>query len=146
MESTIDSPAFHVYAAVSAALMLKLFLLAAGTGISRQLTGVRPNPEDVALLGGAVGAESDLTARWKRAHANALENELPFVLLGLLYALMGASPWAMQIYAYTFFFARVAHSIFYLMALQPFRTGSWVVGLLCLIGMCVQVLMEAFGM
>jgi len=145
MDPFVDSTAFRVYAAISAALMLKMVLLAFATGGVRGLKSVYPNPEDAKLLKGQQGAEDETVARIKRAHINAIENEVPFVLLGLLYAMLGADPMGMQIYAYTFFVARVLHSLCYIFALQPFRTLSYTVGALCLMGMSVQVLLRAFA-
>jgi len=145
MEAFLASTAFRVYAAVSAVLMLKLASLAFATGAVRGLNKKYPNPEDAKLLKGEHADEHDLVARIKRTHANALENELPFVVLGLLYTLLGADPMGMQIYAYTFLIARVLHSICYVFKLQPFRTLSFTIGWLCLVGMSVQVLMRAFS-
>ena len=39
--------------------------------------------------------------------------------------------------------ARVLHSIFYLWGTQPFRTLSFVVGVVCVTGMAVQVIRAA---
>jgi len=145
MEPFLASTAFRVYAAVSAALVLKFATLAAATGAVRGYHKQYPNPEDARLLKGTNTADHDMVARIKRAHVNALENEPLFMILGLLYTLLGADPFGMQVYAYTFFIARVLHSICYVFKLQPFRTLSFAVGLLCLVGMSVQVLMRAFS-
>lgn len=145
MQPFLDSTAFRVYAAVSAVLILKMLVLAGSTGATRIASGRYLNPEDARVLRGEQGDETDRVHRIQRAHHNAIENELPFVVLGLLYTLLGADPWGMQVYAYTFLTARVVHSGTYVFAVQPFRTLSWAVGALCLAGMCVQILMRAFA-
>ncbi|NOY94103.1 MAG: MAPEG family protein [Deltaproteobacteria bacterium] len=144
MQEFLDSMAFRVFAAVSAALVLKLVGLAYLTGIGRMREQGYANPEDAKLFKGQTG-EQEFTQRVQRAHRNSLENEPLFILLGLLWVFLGAHTGTIQIYAYTFFFARVVHSLTYLLKLQPWRTLSYGVASLCLIGMSVQVLMAAFA-
>lgn len=146
MEEFLASAAFRVFAAVSAALVLKVVGLAYLTGAVRGLKKQYPNPEDAKVLKGeVVASDHDTVARIGRAHRNALENEPLFILLGLLWIMLGADTEAMQIYAYTFLGARVLHSICYIFKLQPWRSMAYLVGSLCLIGMSVQVLMAAFA-
>lgn len=145
MTPFLDSTAFRVYAAVSAVLVLKMAVLAFATATVRGVHKQYPNPEDARFLKGDHAPDHDTVARIKRAHANAMENEPLFMVLGLLYTLLGANPMGMQIYAYTFLIARVLHSICYVFKLQPFRTLSFTIGWLCLVGMSVQVLMRAFS-
>lgn len=144
MDELVATSGFKIYAAVVALLALKSVGLAFATVGARTVRKRYPNPEDAALFKAEQG-EDELTARIKRAHANAAENEPLFMILGLLYLVMDAPTWGIQAYAYTYVIARYLHSVCYVFKLQPFRSGLWVVSALCLIGMCVQVLMSAFG-
>ena len=144
MEGFLDSTAFRVFAAVSAVLVLKMVGLAYLTGAIRGLKKQYPNPEDVKLFKADLG-EDDKVARVKRIHLNSLENEPAFILLGLLWVLLGADAQAMQIYAYTFLSFRVLHAIAYFFGLSPWRTIAYTVASLCLVGMSVQILMGAFA-
>ncbi len=142
----LESVPFRIFAAVSAALVLKMLALAYLTGAARMQKKRYVNPEDAkALKGETASAEHETVARIIRAHQNAIENEPLFILLGLLWVLMGAETQPLQIYAYTFLGARVLHSVSYVLKLQPWRSLAYGVGSLCLIGMGVQVLMAAFG-
>ena len=78
-----------------------------------------------------------------RAHANAMANILPFLILGFLYVLLGAGRTGAVIYFGVFTVARYIHSVAYVAALQPWRTVSYVVGLLASIGLIVQVALRA---
>lgn len=145
MEDFIASTAFRVFAAVSAALVLKSLALAYLTGSVRAVKKRFPNPEDAKFFKGDSAEDHELAARVGRAHKNGLENEPLFILLGLLWVLAGADAGAMQIYAYTFFVARVLYSLCYVFQLQPWRSLMYMVSSFCLIGMSVQVLMAAFA-
>jgi len=96
------------------------------------------------VLGGtsAVQEHADVQ-RILRMHRNDLENILPFFTVGLIFVLMGAPGRTAAIYFYTFTAARIVHSITYLLQLQPWRTVAFVVGVLCVVGMLVQILMAA---
>lgn len=122
-----DEVQFRIHAAISAILMLKIVLHAFSVGGARVARRAWSSPEDVKLLGGSV-----------------TEDALAYIVLGLLFVLVGAPVVGIQAYGYTFLAARVVHSIACGFGLQPFRTLAFAVGSLCLIGMAVQVLMAAF--
>jgi uncharacterized MAPEG superfamily protein len=145
MEAMLAGSAFKVFASVCALLIIKLMLLAGATGGARGKNKAWANPEDKKSDDDLVDGKNPAVDRFKRAHQNAVHNILPFAIVGLLYTMMGASGTAMQIYAYTFFVARVLHTLTYLMKLQPWRTISFTVGMLCVIGMATQVIMRAFA-
>jgi len=145
MDEFLSSVAFRVFAAISAALVLKMVGLAYLTGAVRGMKQAYPNPEDAKFFKKDAAEEHELVRRIQRAHTNSLENEPLFILLGLLWVFLGAHTESIQIYAYTFFIARVLHSVAYLFKLQPWRTLAYTVASLCLIGMSVQVLLIAFA-
>jgi len=140
-----SSSAFKIYAAVSAVLMLKLAAIALVQGALRAMKGPVTNPEDARLMGNEVGPDSPFVARLGRVLRNNMESEVPFVLLGLMYAAVNPPMWGMQVYAYTFLAARLAHNGVYLAGLQPVRTAFWILGTLCVVGLSVQVLLGAFA-
>ena len=90
------------------------------------------NPEDAVMgKGKRVGEDGPKTQRWVRAHRNALENLLPFAIVGYLLATqLGQSVgWAWAFVAFTAL--RMLHTIAYVNSKQPFRTlaffGGWVI-------------------
>ena len=139
-----DNPALHLYAICSAVLALQLLLLAGWTGTVRVMRKTYVNPED-AKLNKAEQSEADHpdVQRVKRAHQNAIENVLPFFVVGALYVLSGPSKLGAQAYLITFTVARLLHSLFYLFGKQPFRTMMFAIGVLSIVGMAVHVLRVA---
>ena len=142
MEALWQFAAIKVYAIVTVVLVLQSIALAFGTAAVRSKRKQIVNPEDVAVVkGGKVDAVDHADVqRVKRAHQNLLENAVPFFAVGFLYALTNPSVLGAQAYFCTFLGTRLLHSVFYLWGRQPFRTLSFVVGVLALIGMCVHVL------
>jgi uncharacterized MAPEG superfamily protein len=139
----VQSPA-QVFAFSAAILAVHLVLLALWTGTVRVKRKQWVNPEDAALnKGEAVPSDHADVLRVKRAHANALENAVPFFAVGALYVASGASRTGALAYCITFLVARVAHTFFYLGGKQPFRTMSFAVGVLCIFGMAFHVVRAA---
>jgi uncharacterized MAPEG superfamily protein len=60
-----------------------------------------------------------------------------------IYVATGASHQGALIYCGTFVVVRFLHSIFYLAGVQPFRTITFAIGVLTIIGMAVHVLQAA---
>ena len=145
MGELTHNPAFSAYALSAVFLCLNLFGLWLYSGLTRNRTRTLINPEDAALLKGRSTVERDPpeVARVLRAHANAMANILPFLVLGFLYVVLGASRTGAVIYFGVFTLARYVHSVAYVAALQPWRTVSFLVGLLASIGLIVQVAMRA---
>jgi uncharacterized MAPEG superfamily protein len=142
--SSIQSHAWQLYVLCSAILGVQLLLLALWTGTVRVLRKQWVNPED-ARLGKGERTEADHpdVQRAKRAHLNALENAVPFFVIGLAYALLAPSQLAAQAYFWSFTLARLFHSLFYLLGLQPWRTLSFAIGVLSTFGMAFHVIRAA---
>ena len=70
--------------------------------------------------------EAAATLRAKRAHLNDVENIPVFLMLALLFTLTGCSATAGWAYFGVYFVARTLHTIFYVKAVQPWRTASFV--------------------
>lgn len=136
-----DNYALKIFALVAAIHGIHMLLLAFWTGTVRAMRKTFVNPEDAAL-NKASAAEQDHpdVQRVKRAHQNALENSVPFFIVGLLYALSSPSKLGAQAYLFTFLGARLLHTIFYLWGKQPFRTMMFAIGALATIGMGVHVI------
>ena len=144
MDNVLTHPALRLYAICSAILVLQLIALALWTGTIRARSKVFVNAEDAKLnKANHSEADHDDVQRVKRAHMNALENAVPFFIVGLLYAFSGPSKVGAQAYFFTFVGARILHSIFYLWGRQPFRTLCFAIGALATIGMAVHVLRVA---
>jgi uncharacterized MAPEG superfamily protein len=99
------------------------------------------NPEDP-------GYREDATVhpvvdRVLRAHRNAMENLVPFFVIGFLFSMTGASAMVAKVFFFTFVAARWIHTFVYLAGKQPFRTLAFVVGFLCNFGMTLWVLATA---
>jgi glutathione S-transferase len=135
---------FRAYALSSALIAVQLVLLAFYTGFVRSKHKQYVNPEDAKTLKGdhAEREHADVL-RAQRAHANLLENAVPFFVVGALYVRSGATVRGAQAYCYTFLAARLLHTVFYLLEKQPFRTISFGIGALSILGMAFHVIRAA---
>jgi microsomal prostaglandin-E synthase 1 len=149
MTSLDPNHAPFVYYLIAAALLaLQLLGLSFYTGLARTKAKKVLNPEDArTVIRGSevVEVEAPEVARIHRAHRNALENAVPFFVIGLLYVLTQGSKLGALAYFGTFTLARLLHSLFYLGGVQPWRTATFAIGALATIGMAVHVLRVAFG-
>jgi uncharacterized MAPEG superfamily protein len=141
-----DLPAFTPLLLFSVLLVLKMGAVAFATSLSRSKSKVVLNPEDTKVNPGAHAAieEAPDTLRAKRAHQNDVENIPGFLVLALLFTLTGCSATAGWWYFGVYFGARTLHTIFYLNAVQPWRTASFFVGQLAQLGIMVQLLLKVF--
>jgi prostaglandin-E synthase 1 len=141
MSALISTPAFHLYAMSSAALVVLLYGLGFLTGKTRELRKAVLNPEDVRVYRGAavVDVEHPDVQRIKRAHANLIENAVPFFVIGFLYVLTDPSILVARALLLAFVAFRFLHALFYLTGRQPFRAGSFAVGAFINLIMVVQV-------
>lgn len=142
MTEWIAEPALQAYAVCAALLVLKMWLTGNATGLLRVRRGVYITPEDYALTGKPQQAPDETIERLRRAHQNDLENVLPFLAVGALYASTGPSAtlagWLFGIFTA----ARVAHTVVYAMGLQPWRTIAFEVGNLALLVIVVHTIVR----
>ena len=125
------SPAFLVYAMTGVVLSLNLLTLWVASGLVRARGGVAINPEDGIRFGARVSElDPPDVARYLRAHRNAEATIYPFLALGLIYILAGGGAAAAILIFAVFVVARIAHSVFYLKAVQPWRTIAFAASLL----------------
>ncbi|XP_061921659.1 microsomal glutathione S-transferase 1-like [Entelurus aequoreus] len=84
--------------------------------------------------------------RVRRCHLNDLENVVPFVLVGLFYALSGPELSSALLHFRIFAGARIFHTFSYLGHLpQPCRALSFFLGLLVSLSMAYEVLSNVFA-
>jgi prostaglandin-E synthase 1 len=142
MELT-QNPVFIVFAVCAAVLCLKMLAVGHFTGITRIRRGVYLNPEDAQAFSKKeefANVEHPDVERGLRAHRNDLESTLPFLAIGLVYVLVSPPVLLAQVLLIAFTVLRCAFSLFYLRALQPWRSASFLLGELCLVIMLVQIL------
>lgn len=127
-------------------LSLKMLLLGMRTAVTRGMAKRFVNPEDTAWLGGeTVPVDSDVAARWRRAHLNDVENFVPFIVLGMAYLLLGGSASMGLGYVLVFTFARIIHSVAYLNHKAILRRNAYTAGFLVLVAMAMHVAVLAVG-
>ncbi|XP_074024552.1 microsomal glutathione S-transferase 1 isoform X1 [Numenius arquata] len=153
----IDNEVFRAYATYTTIVLLKMMLMSLVTAYFRITRKVRNweyclafvNPEDVASFGKGETAKKYLRTdpdveRVRRGHLNDLENIVPFVGIGLLYALSGPELSTALLHFRIFTGARILHTFAYLIPLpQPGRGLSWAVAYTVTISMAYKVLKTA---
>lgn len=146
MGDLLASPAFRLFAVCYLILILKMIALGSYTSVVRIRRKVYATPEDYRLQGltPATKVDEDIE-RARRAHRNDLENILPFFGVGLLYALSGPGLLAAQIAFIGFTAARVLHTVFYVVVLQPHRTIAFTVGYVLQLWMLFYALVSFSG-
>lgn len=137
-------PAFQPLVLFTILLILKMGAVAVVTANERRKARIVVNPEDTGVNPGShvEGAEAPNTLRAKRAHLNDVENIPVFLVLALIFTLAGCSATAGWAYFGVYFLARTLHTIFYLKAVQPWRTAMFFVGQLTQLGIMVQLLVK----
>ena len=142
MELT-SNPVFTVFAVCAAVLCLKMIAVGHFTGLTRIRRQVYLNPEDAKAFSQIeefASVEHPDVERALRAHRNDLESTLPFLAIGLVYVLVDPPVLLAQALLIAFTVLRCVFSIFYLRAVQPWRSASFMLGELCLVIMLVQIL------
>jgi len=163
MEEMLTIPGYREYVLCSALLVIKLCALSIGVSLNRVGGSVYNNPEDNALWprvmralglikkpkekddsGRAPRAEqrpSEATVeRIRRAHMNAIENVLPFLVIGCIYAVSGLPHATAHFYVFTV--ARFLHSFFYaVLGVQPWRTFAHFAAMTSLLSMSVRIVL-----
>ncbi|TRY76028.1 hypothetical protein DNTS_010923 [Danionella cerebrum] len=138
--------AFFTYATI---VILKMMFMAPLTGYFRVTRKAFSNWEDTAMIKNPEERKKMLqmnpdVERVRRCHQNDLENIIPFVLIGLLYAFTGPDLSTALIHFRIFVGSRFVHTFSYILALpQPSRALSWVTGMFTTFSMAYRVLTTA---
>ncbi len=137
-------PAARPLVIFSVLLVLKMAAIAFATANARRKAKVVVNAEDTGVNPGShvETQEAAEVLRAKRAHMNDLENIPAFLFIALLFTLTGGSSTGAWAYFGVYFAARLLHTITYLYEKQPWRTISFFLGQLCLIGLVVHLILK----
>lgn len=141
-------PAFDIYIICAGILVLNLLFLANGTAATRAKAGKFLNPEDQKLNKNGALREIDegITARFRRAHLNAMENILPFLPMGYLMVMTRPSTAVAGALLGGFTFFRLVHSAAYVKGVQPLRTISFAISALMLVGVVIYTVVQGLRM
>lgn len=138
-----SNPTLWAYAFTSVVLTLNLMALWISSGARRVRASVAIHPEDGARYGVPVSAtDPPEVARYLRAHRNAEATIYPFLVLGVVYVLAGGTASVAVPIFVIFVLARVAHSIVYVRALQPWRTITFALSLLAIIALMLATIVQ----
>ena len=140
---TNPNPAFAAYTVASCVLILNQIILWMMSAGARGKSKVAMNPEDLLTVSKGstlVDSEPPEVARVMRVHANGQANILQFLFLGALFVQVGGSATEAQILFGTFTVARVLYSIVYMAGKQPWRTITFIIGVLTTVALLVEVL------
>lgn len=148
MSEFVKSDVLLAYTTYACIVLIKMMLIGPLTGYFRMKRQAFSNPEDAAMQ---VGVDEEAkkkmlktdpdVERVRRCHQNDLENIVPFIGIGLLYALTGPDLTTALLHFRIFVGSRIVHSIAYLLPLpQPARGLSWMVGLGTTFSMAYRVL------
>jgi uncharacterized MAPEG superfamily protein len=141
MNALLADPTMRLFALCAAILVVKILVTANITGILRTSHKVYATPEDYRFFGQEpVTTRDEQIERVRRAHLNDLENILPFLAVGFLYALVGPSSRIAWWLLVSFTVARLVHTGAYIAGLQPWRTVAFGVAQIALYVMALTVL------
>lgn len=87
---------------------------------------------------------SDPAYRRSRAFANAIEISGPFVAATVAAILAGASPFWVNLLASVFLVSRLVTAFVHIRTeIQPLRSATWLVGLICVLGLALMAVWAA---
>ncbi|XP_053318066.1 microsomal glutathione S-transferase 1 [Spea bombifrons] len=141
-----QSEVFRAFATYATIVLLKMMLMSVITAFFRITRKVFANPEDAAVHGKGADAKKYLRTdsdveRVRRCHLNDIENIIPFVGIGLVYALSNPDLFTALLHFRIFAGSRIFHTIAYLTPLpQPSRALGWFVGYGVTVSMAYRVL------
>merc|ERR1712002_824479 len=149
MAELIQDEVFMAFTTYAAIVILKMMLMAPITAYYRFTRGAFANEEDVAMKSAEEKKKQLRThpdvERVRRCHQNDLENIVPFVVVGLLYALTGPELSTALLHFRLFAGSRIVHTVTYVGALpQPSRALSWMLGMLVTLSMAYRLLSTVF--
>ncbi|XP_067110416.1 microsomal glutathione S-transferase 1-like [Osmerus mordax] len=146
MAHLIDNEVFLAFSTYATIVILKMMLMAPMTGFFRLKNKAFSNQEDLWLAKHPEEKKKmmrpdDQVERVRRCHQNDLENIIPFIVIGLLYALTGPDLATAVLHFRVFVVSRICHTVSYVLALpQPSRALSWVTGMFATFSMAYKVL------
>ncbi len=143
MDDIQSFQALYIYAVTAVVLCVNLIIIWAYSGAVRAKTKLAINPEDAEQFKTTLkDLDPPEVARVLRAHANANASIIPFLVLGLVYVLIGGTPGTAKIIFGIFTVGRILHSIAYLAGKQPWRTIFFGIASLALGALIVVIIMR----
>ncbi|AWP00947.1 putative microsomal glutathione S-transferase 1 [Scophthalmus maximus] len=145
LSSVMESQVLQAFSTYAIIVILKMMLMSPLTSYFRLTRKVFANLEDTKFVSSEadkklVRTDPDVE-RVRRCHLNDLENIVPFVAVGLLYALTGPELSSALLHFRLFAGSRILHTVAYVGALpQPSRGLSWILGMLVTFSMAYRVL------
>uniref|UniRef100_A0A8C5E3S2 Microsomal glutathione S-transferase 1 n=1 Tax=Gouania willdenowi TaxID=441366 RepID=A0A8C5E3S2_GOUWI len=128
MAQTGTREVFQAFSTYAAIVGVKILLMGPLTAYYRFTKGAFANPEDVALK--PAEERKKLLVTHPDVERNDLETSVPFLVLGLLFALKEPSLAVALLHFRLFAGSRLVHTVSYVGALpQPCRALSWMVGM-----------------
>ncbi|XP_048012057.1 microsomal glutathione S-transferase 1.2 [Megalobrama amblycephala] len=150
MADLINSDVFLAFSTYATIVILKMMFMSPLTGYFRITRKAFSNWEDTAMAKNDPEERKKMlqtnpdVERVRRCHQNDLENIIPFVVIGLLYALTGPDLSTALLHFRVFVASRFIHTVSYVMGLpQPSRGLSWMVGMITTFSMAYRVLTTA---
>ncbi|XP_060924254.1 microsomal glutathione S-transferase 1-like [Limanda limanda] len=145
MADLMENEVFRAFTTYAAIVIVKMMLMGPLTGYFRFSRGAFSNEEDVGRKSAEEKKKQLRThpdvERVRRCHLNDLENIVPFVVIGLLWALTAPELSCALLHFRIFAGARIFHTVAYVCALpQPSRGLSWMLGMLVTFSMAFKVL------
>lgn len=145
MDDLLHVSTVRFYALCAAILVLKMALTGTATGLVRMRRGAYVTAEDYRFMGKAPTPPDEAVERLRRVHLNDLENILPFLIVGFLYALSGPSFGLAATLFAIFTVARLLHTATYLAEMQPWRSIFYEVGQISLVVTAILLLINVLG-
>jgi len=145
MPGLMQDPTTRLYMLCAAVLVLKMAFTGTATGILRLRRGAYVTPEDYAFMGRVPTPPDEAVERLRRVHQNDLENILPFLIIGFLYALSGPAFAVAATLFVAFTAARLLHTATYIAAAQPWRSVFYEVGQFSLVVTTILLLVNLFA-
>ena len=141
MHSLVADPGFRALAGCAALLALQMVSFGLLTAVARRRERAFVDEEDAERLGASAQVtDPPEAARRLRILASDSAHVPIFLLLGLMAVLAGTGHVA--VYALTFTGARMAHGVFWLNSIQPWRALAGLLGAACTAGLAVQLLLR----
>jgi uncharacterized MAPEG superfamily protein len=141
MPEHLSDPNVRTLIQVDVLLILLLMTMGNYTSLTRIRRKVYATPEDYEINRVAPSASPDASVeRSRRMHQNHLENVAPFLVLSLLYTLTRPPHGTLAWLLWGFLGARVLYTVFYVRAMQPFRTITFAIGALLMLAVAFLTL------
>lgn len=143
MDNIQSFQALYVYAVTALVLSVNLIIIWSYSGAVRAKTKTAINAEDAHTFKTTLkDLDPPEVARVLRVHANAQASIFPFLILGLIYVLIGGTAGTAKIIFGIFTIARLLHSIAYLAGKQPWRTIFFAIASLALGALMVVIIVK----